>query len=264
VSAPDYTVDELMIARVARVFDDGDQVVNGMASFVPVCAYMLARRTHAPNLVWLAGAVGLDPRPQRVPASTLESDLWRDSAAYIEQYEDFWSYALNGRWLTKFMVRGAQLDMHGNANNSAVGPDYHRPKVRLPGTAGMGDMGSIGKRLFYWSSTHDPRTFVERVDWISCAGYLGGGDERARLGLEGGPELVVTNLAVLDFEPESKRMRLRTVHPGVTVEQVQEATGFPLLVAEDVTETEPPTAEQVRLIREEIDPDGTRKAEFRG
>ena len=101
----------------------------------------------------------------------------------------------------------------------------------------MGDMGSIGKRLFYWSSTHDPRTFVERVDWISCAGYLGGGDERARLGLEGGPELVVSNLAVMDFEPESKRMRLRTVHPGVTVEQVQEATGFPLLVADDVAET---------------------------
>jgi glutaconate CoA-transferase subunit B len=127
----------------------------------------------------------------------------------------------------------------------------------------MGDMGSIGKRLFYWSSTHDPRTFVERVDWVSCAGYLGGGDERARLGLEGGPELVVSNLAVMDFEPESKRMRLRTVHPGVTVEQVQEATGFELLVADDVTETEPPSAEQVRLIREEIDPDGTRKAEFR-
>ena len=264
MSAPDYAVDELMIARVARVFDDGDQVVNGMASFVPVCAYMLARRTHAPSLVWLAGAVGLDPRPPRVPASTLERDLWRDSAASIEQYEAVWRYALNGRWLTKFMVRGAQLDMHGNANNSAVGPDYHRPKVRLPGTAGMGDMGSIGKRLFYWSSTHDPRTFVERVDWVSCAGYLGGGDKRARLGLEGGPELVVTNLAVLDFEPESKRMRLRTVHPGVSVEQVQEATGFPLLVADDVTETEPPTTEQVRLIREEIDPDGTRKAEFRG
>jgi len=133
----------------------------------------------------------------------------------------------------------------------------------LPGTAGMGDMGSIGKRLFYWSSTHDPRTFVERVDWVSCAGYLGGGDDRRRLGLQGGPELVVSNLAVMDFEPDSKRMRVRTVHPGVSVEQVQEATGFPLLIADDLTETAMPTAEEVRLIREEIDPDGTRKAEFR-
>jgi glutaconate CoA-transferase subunit B len=259
----DWTVDELMVARVARIFADGDQVVNGMASFVPVCAFMLARRTHAPNLVWLAGAVGLDPRPRRVPASTLESDLWRDSVMYVEQYEDFWSWALKPGLLTKFMVRGAQIDMHGNANNSVVGPDYHRPKVRLPGTAGTGDMGSIGKRLFYWSSTHDPRTLVERVDWVSCAGWLGGGDERERLGLEGGPELVVTNLAVMDFAPDSRRMRLRTVHPGVSVEEVQRATGFELLVADDVHETEPPTPEEVRLIREEIDPDGVRKSEFR-
>lgn len=259
----DWTIDELMVARVAEIFRDGDQVVNGMASFIPVCAYMLARSTHAPRLVWLAGAVGLDPRPSRVPASTLESGLWRDSVMYLEQVEDFWSYALNGRWLTKFMVRGAQIDMYGNVNNSVIGPDYHRPRVRLPGTAGLGDMGSIGKELYYWSPTHDPRTFVERVDWISCAGYVDGGDARERLGLQGGPRLVVTNLAVLDFEPESKRMRLRTVHPGVTVEEVQDATGFDLLVAPDVGETPAPTPEQVRLIREEIDPDGRRKAEFR-
>jgi len=252
-----------MIARIARIFRNGDQVVNGMASFIPVCAYMLARKTHAPDLVWLAGAVGLDSRPTRVPASTLEADLWYDSIMYVEQYEDFWSYALNGRWLTKFMVRGAQVDMYGNANNSVIGPDFNRPKVRLPGTAGMGDMGSIGKDLYFWSSTHDPRTFVERVDWTSCAGYLDGGDARERLGLRGGPKLVVTNLAVLDFEPESKRMRLRTVHPGVTIEEVQAATGFELLVADDVAETEPPTPEEVRLIREEIDPDERRKAEFR-
>jgi len=262
-AAADWTVDELMVSRVARIFADGDQVVNGMASFVPVCAYMLARRTHAPNLVWLAGAVGLDPRPARVPASTLESDLWRDSVMYLEQYEDFWSWALRPGLLTKFMVRGAQIDMHGNANNSVVGADYHRPKVRLPGTAGMGDMGSIGKRLFYWTTTHDPRTLVERVDWVSCAGWLGGGDERERLGLAGGPELVVTNLAVMDFAPGSRRMRIRTVHPGVSVDDVQAATGFELLVADDLAETPPPSPEEVRLIREEIDPDGVRRSEFR-
>src|SRR5262249_44403144 len=227
---------ELWAAGVRSLSAGGDRVGNGRHSFAPVCAYRRPRRTPAPNLVWLAGAVGLDPRPARVPASTLESDLWRDSVMYLEQYEDFWSWALRPGLLTKFMVRGAQIDMHGNANNSVVGADYHRPKVRLPGTAGVGDMGSIGKRLFYWTTTHDPRTLVERVDWVSCAGWLGGGDERERLGLAGGPELVVTNLAVMDFAPGSHRMRIRTVHPGVGVEDVRAATGFELLVADDLGE----------------------------
>lgn len=261
----DYTVDELMVAALARQFSDGDQVVNGAASFVPVASFMLARATHAPQLVWLAGAVGLDARPRRIPASTLEAPLWHRSAMYMSQYEDFWSYALNGRWLTKFCVRGAQIDRHGNANNSVIGSDYHRPKVRLPGSAGLGDMGSIGKRLIYWTTTHDPRTLVEKVDFVTCAGWLGGGDERERLGLQGGPEAVVTNLCVMDFEPESRAMRLVSVHPGVTVEQVQEATGFEVLVPDGgVPQTEPPSAEDVRLIREEIDPDGARLREFAG
>lgn len=259
----DYTVDELMIAELASCFSDGDQACNGMASFLPVSAFMLARATHAPDLVWLAGAAGLEPQPAKVPASTLESQLWADSVMYLEQFGDFWNYALNGRWIQKFCVGAAQLDRYGNANNSVIGKDYHRPKVRLPGTAGLGDMGSIGKTLYYWNPNHNPRAFVERVDFVSCAGFLGGGDERAELGLTGGPDLVVTNLAILDFEPTSKRMRLRSVHPGVTVEQVKAATGFELLLPDgEVPETAVPTAEQVRLIREVIDPDGMRKREF--
>lgn len=261
--ADDYAVDELMIAYLASCFSNDDQACNGMASFVPVSAFMLARLTHAPDLVWLAGAVGLDPRPGRVPASTLESPLWRDSVMYIEQYGDFWTYALNGRWLRKFCVGAAQIDRYGNANNSVIGPDYHRPKVRLPGTAGLGDMGSIGKILYYWNPNHNPRAFVPKVDFVSCAGYLDGGTARADLGLSGGPELVVTNLAVLDFDEETKQMRLRSVHPGVTVDQVREATGFELLLPDGaVPDTPRPSVEQVRLIREVIDPDGMRKREF--
>lgn len=264
--ASDYGIDELMISALSHRLEDGDQACNGMASFIPVSAFMLARRTHAPGLVWLAGAAGLEPRPNKVPPSTLEAPLWRDSVMYVEQYGDFWTYALNGRWLTTFCVGAAQLDRFGNANNSIIGDDYHAPKVRLPGTAGLGDMGSIGKRLIYWNPNHNPRALVDTVDFISCAGYLSGGDERQRLGLEGGPELVITNLAVLDFHPERRHMRIHSVHPGVSVEQVQEATGFELLLPDggDVPTTDPPTQEEVRLIREEIDPDGMRKREFRG
>ncbi len=262
-AAEDWTVDELMIARLAECFVDGDQACNGMASFIPVSAFMLARLTHAPDLVWLASAVGLESRPERVPASTLEAPLWRDSIMYVEQFGDFWHYALNGRWLQKFCVGAAQLDRFGNANNSVIGSNYHRPKVRLPGTVGMGDMGSIGKLLYYWNPNHSPRSLVEKVDVVSCAGYLGGGSERADLGLTGGPQLVVTNLCVLDFEPVTKHLRLQSVHPGVTVDQVQAATGFELLLPDgEVPVTTVPTAEQVRLIRDVIDPDGMRKREL--
>lgn len=262
--AEDYSVDELMIAVLADLFQDDDQVCNGMASFIPVSAFMLAKLTHAPDLLWLASAAGLDPRPVRVPASTLESELWRDSVMYLEQYGDFWNYVLNGRWIQKFCVGAAQLDMYGNANNSVIGKDYHAPKVRLPGTAGLGDMGSIGKELYYWNPNHSPKSLVEKVDFISAAGYLDGGDARERLGLEGGPQIVVTNLAVMDFHPTSKRMRLKSIHPGITIEKVKDATGFELLIPEDVIpETNPPTKAQVKLIREVIDPDEMRKKELR-
>ena len=262
--ADDYAVDELMVAALAAEFHDGDQACNGMASFIPVCAFMLARLTHAPRLIWLAGAVGLEPRPDRVPASTLESPLWRDSVMYMDQWSDFWHYAMNDHRLEKFCVGAAQLDQHGNANNSVIGEDYHRPKVRLPGNAGLGDMGSLSKKLYYWAPNHNPRTFVEKVDFISAAGYLDGGDARERLGLRNGPQLVVTNLAVLDFEPTSKCMRVRSVHPGVAVDDVQAATGFELVLPSGgVPETPKPTREQVRLIREVIDPDEMRKREFR-
>ena len=263
-ASTDYGVDELMITELSRLFQNHDQVCNGMASFIPVSAFMLARLTHAPELLWLASAAGLEPRPERVPASTLEAALWRDSVMYLEQYGDFWNYALNGRWIQKFCVGAAQLDQYGNANNSVIGLDYHAPRVRLPGTAGLADMGAIGKGLYFWNPNHSPRSLVERVDFISAAGYLEGGEARERLGLKGGPQAVVTNLGVLDFHPVSKKMRLKSVHPGITVEEIQEATGFELLMPEGpIPETGLPTREQVRLIREVIDPDGMRKKELR-
>ena len=262
--AAEYTIDELMVTALAAHFGNGDQACNGMASFIPVAAFMLARMTHAPDLIWIASSVGLEPRPKRIPASTLEAGLWRDSIMYLDQYTDFWNLVLNGRWITKFCVGAAQVDCHGNVNNSIIGDDYHRPRVRLPGTAGLADMCSIGKDLYLWHPDHSRRSFVEKVDFISGAGYLDGGDARERLGLGGGPRAVITNLAELDFHPETKRMRLKSVHPGVTIEQVQDATGFELLMPEGaLRETARPTPGELRLIREVIDPDGVRRSGFR-
>ncbi len=260
----DYTVDELMVTALAQYFQNGEQACNGMASFIPVAAFMLARLTHAPELVWIASSVGLEPRPTRIPASTLEAPLWKDSIMYIDQYTDFWDFVMNGRWITKFCVGAAQIDRFGNANNSVIGEDYHHPKVRLPGTAGLADMCSIGKDLYFWVPDHSPRSLVEKVDYISGAGYLDGADAREQLGLGGGPQVVISNLAVLDFHPQSKGMRLKSVHPGITVEEVRAATGFELLMPHgSVPQTLAPSQEQVRLIREDIDPDATRKRGFR-
>jgi glutaconate CoA-transferase, subunit B len=252
------TTEERIIVTLSRQFRDGDQVCNGMASFLPVAAFMLARLTHAPGLVWVAGTVGYEPRPGTLPPSTLEAPLWRDSVMYMDHWGDFWTYLSNRRWLTKFCVGPAQLDRYGNANNTLIG-DRRRPRVRLPGSAGMGDVGSIGKSVYYWIPRHSPRTLVERVDFVSCAGYLDGASAREDLGLAGGPELVVTDLAVLGFDAGSKRLRLEGVHPGVTVAQVQASTGFELMLPSGpVPETPPPTDEELHLLRKVIDPHGMR------
>lgn len=255
---PGYTVDELMVARMAGCFGPGDQASNGLASFIPVCAIQLARMTHAPDLVWIPGGSGLDPAAPELTASTFEWPLWRDSVMYLELYGEFWDYVSSDRMFRTFCLGAAQIDAHGNANNSVIGR-FGRPKVRLPGTAGLADLSTLDKRIIYYVTDHNPRSLVERVDFRSGVGYLDGHGERARLGIGGGPELVITNLAVFDFEPGSQRMRLQSVHEGITVGQVLASTGFEPVIPSGVPVTEPPTAEQVLLLRTVIDPDGYRK-----
>jgi glutaconate CoA-transferase subunit B len=260
--AEDYTVDELMVARIADCFANDDQACNGLASFIPVCAIQLARLTHAPDLTWIPGGSGVDPAAPELTASTFEWPLWRDSVMYLELYGEFWDYVSSARLFRTFCLGAAQIDAYGNANNSVIGR-FDRPKVRLPGTAGLADMSTLDRRLIYYVTDHNPRSLVERVDFRSGIGYLDGNGERAWLGIGGGPDLVVTNLAVLDFEPGSQRMRLKSVHPGVTVEQVLAATGFAPVIPPHVPVTDAPTAGQVALLRTRIDPAGYRKRGFR-
>ena len=259
MSANGYELDELVVAALARELPDDTTAFNGAVSFIPVCAFLLARATHAPNLVWAASSIAVDPRPPAIPESTLSDALWEGAAMLHNSAQDFWPYAECGR-LNTFCFRGAQIDAYGNVNNTVIG-DYAAPKIRLPGGGGMADLGCVVPRIYLWSTTHDTRTFVERLDFRSGLGYGDGPGFRESLGLEGGPRVCVTNLCVMDFHPESKRMRLRNVHPGVRVEQVVEATGFELLVEGEVPETPPPTHEEVELIRQ-LDPAGARRREF--
>ena len=256
------TIDELMVVTLARAFTNETRAFNGAVSFVPVCAYLLARRTHAPELVWAASSLAVDADPKSIPESTLSDGLWDGASMLSNSAYDFWSYA-QGRRYNTFAFRGAQMDAYGNVNNTTIGP-YASPKVRLPGGGGMADLGCMIPLIYLWSTTHDARTFVEQLDFRSGIGWGDGGDHRARLGLPGGPQLCVTNLCVFDFDPDSKRMRIRSVHPGVTVDQVVEATGIELAPsADDVPETDAPTDEELRILREEVDPTSARLREFR-
>lgn len=262
-TAKEYTIDELMVCTLAKAFTNDDIILNGTVSFIPVSAVLLARATHAPGLTWVAGAVGVDAQPGAVIGNTLDPTMWKGCVMYLPQYEDMWSYVHRGT-LETFCIRGAQIDQFGNINNSIIGRDYHKPKVRLPGSAGMGDMGSLDKRVFIWSTTHNPRTFVKKVDFRACVGWLDGGDSRAKLGLRNGPQLVITDLCVMDFEPQSKRMRLVSTHRGVTAKQVQDQTAFELVMPASVPETPAPDENYLRLLRDVVDPKAMRKIEFRG
>ncbi|QEC49280.1 CoA-transferase subunit beta [Baekduia soli] len=255
----DHTLDELVVTALARCLDDETRAFNGAASFVPVVAFLLARATHAPRLLWAAASIGVDARPSEIPDSTLSGSLWEGASMLQSSPYDFWGRAFTGR-LNTFCFRGAQIDAFGNVNNTVIG-DYEAPRVRLPGGGGMSDLGGVIPRLLLWTTTHDRRTFVDRLDFRSGLGWGDGGDHRERLGLPGGPLACVTDLAVLDFHPVSRRMRLRSVHPGGTVDDVVDATGFDLVIEGDVPETRAPTAQEVALIRR-LDPTGARRREF--
>jgi glutaconate CoA-transferase, subunit B len=258
----DYTIDELMVVTLARQFTDEDIMLNGTVSFIPVSAALLARETHAPGFTWVAGAVGVDAQPGSILGNTLDPTMWKNCVMYLPQLEDMWGY-VHRNTLETFCIRGAQIDKFGNVNNSVIG-DFKKPKVRLPGSAGMGDMCTLDKKIYIWSTTHNPRTFVEKVDFLAAPGYLDGGDAREKLGLKNGPALVITDLCVMDFEPTSKAMRLKSVHHGISVKQVQDKTGFELLIPANVPETEAPTVEQLQILRDKVDPKSMRKLEFRG
>jgi glutaconate CoA-transferase subunit B len=257
----DWTIDELMVVTLAREFTDETRAFNGAVSFIPVCAYLLARKTHAPGLVWAASSIAVDADPTQLAGSTLSDAIWTGATMLSNSPFDFWAYAQSNRYNT-FAFRGAQIDAYGNVNNTVIG-SYENPKVRLPGGGGMADLGGMIPSIYLWSTTHNPRTFVDKLDFRSGLGYGDGGDHRASLGFSGGPQLCVTNLCVMDFHPDSKRMRLKSLHPGVTVGQVQSETGFELEVpAGTVPETAPPTDQELHILRREVDPTGMRRREF--
>jgi len=242
-----FAPQELMAVSASRLLRDHRVVFAGVG--LPLLASILAKRQQAPALtiVLEGGIIGPAMLPGRLPISTNEMRAARH-ATMLTPITEIFLLAQRGCFHYGFLG-AAQIDMFGNINTSVIGP-AERPQVRLPGSGGANDIASLCNEVLV-VTTHEPRRFVERVDFITSPGHLSGGDARAKAGLRAaGPSTVVTNLALLDFEPASKRMRLRALQPGVTAAQVQASTGFELLVHPEVRELAPPSAEDLEILHE--------------
>ncbi len=243
----DVTAEELMAVTASRLLADHKVVFAGVG--MPLLASAVARHRQAPHLtiVLEGGIIGTTLLPGKLPISTNEMRA-AYGAQMLTDITDIFLYAQRGYFDYGFLG-AAQVDMFGNINTSVIG-SIERPRVRLPGSGGANDIISLCNEVLIVTQ-HEPRRFVERVDFITSPGYLSGGDSRARAGLACGRlGAVVTDLALLDFEPGSRRMRLRGLQAGVTVGQVREQTGFDLLVGDDIEELVPPSAEELAIYRE--------------
>ncbi len=247
----DYTASELMTVNAARLLKDGDRVFVGVG--LPNLACNLARRTHAPNLVMIYEAGVIGARPARLPLSIGDPTLVSGSCSVCSMYDIFSLYLQRGNVDVGFLG-GAQIDRYGNINATVIG-DYAQPKVRLPGSGGSMEIAAWANRC-YIITPHQNRRFPARVDFRTSAGFLDGGGARAASGVRGaGPRAVVTNLGILQPD-ETGELLLSALHPGVTLEQARDNTGWELKAAGQLEVTPPPSDHELRILREELDPQG--------
>jgi glutaconate CoA-transferase, subunit B len=246
-----YNPNELLICTASRLMSDHTTAFIGTG--IPMLAAALAQKMHAPNLVLVFEFGGTGALLDKLPIAVGEENTFH-RAISATGICDVMETAQRG-FIEYGFLGGAQIDAYGNLNTTVIG-DYYHPKVRLPGSGGGNDVGSHCWRTIA-IMRQDKRRFIEKIDFVTTPGYLSGPGAREKAGLPPGtgPFRVVTNLAVLGFHPDSKRMTLVATQPGITVEQVLENTGFELLLPENVEENPPPSLEELRILREEIDKD---------
>ncbi|MEX2683193.1 MAG: CoA-transferase subunit beta [Candidatus Sigynarchaeota archaeon] len=249
---PHYTQTHLMAVAAARVLEDNRSVFVGTG--LPMIASMFAQRTHAPNLliIFEAGAVG--PQMKMLPISVGDSRTTYRAIAASSMHDNM-SFAQAG-WLDYGFLGGAQIDKYGNLNTTYIGGSWDHPKVRLPGSGGANDVGSNCRHTII-IMRQEAQKFVEKVTFITTPGYLDGPGARERAGLPAGsgPIKVISQLGIYGFDEKTKLMKLESIHPGVTVEQIVANTGFKLAIPANVPQTPAPTKQDVALLRE-LDPTG--------
>lgn len=248
-----YNDMEMMIVAAARELENGATAAVGTGA--PCAAAMLAQKTHAPDLVILFEAGGISPQLVEMPISVGDSRTfhWASKAGAMGDVMD----ACARGNVDYTFLGGAQIDRYGNLNSTLIGTDHQKPKVRFPGSGGANDFASLCWRTMVMT-VQDKRRFVEKLDFMTSPGWLDGGESREKNGLPKGtgPYRIITNMAVMDFEPVSKRMRVISVHPGFCFDDVQNECGFELLCAGIILNTPVPTDEELRILRDEVDPEG--------
>ena len=245
-----YTASELLAVMSARLLLDGQIIIAGVG--IPLLAATLAQRVHAPSLTILfeGGVIGPYIVPGELPPSTNEQRCTR-KANMVLPITDVMLLLQRGYIDIGFMG-GAQIDRYGNLNSSFIG-DPEQPKIRLPGTGGGNDISSLTNMIV--AMKHEKRRVVPQVDFITSPGFLGGGTSRADAGLvSGGMFRVVTDLAIMGFDEQSKEMKVLSLHEGVSNEQVQDNTGFDLAFDDTVQTTQAPAPEELAVVRE-LDPE---------
>jgi glutaconate CoA-transferase subunit B len=245
-----YNPTELMACVASRLLENGKSVFVGTG--LPIIASMLAQRTHAPNLLIVFEAGGIGPRIPAIPISVGDSRTFHQ-AVMAASMDYVMSCAQLGH-IDYGFLGAAQIDAYGNLNTTCIGP-HDRPKTRLPGSGGANDLGSLCHRTIVLMR-QDTRKFVEKLDYLTTPGYLSGPGARERSGLphDTGPFRIISQLGVMGFDEESKRMRLVSIHPGVAVNDVVENTGFKMIIPNKVPMTGKPSGDELRILREELDP----------
>ncbi len=250
---PELNIDEVMISTMARQLT-GEVLVSSVTAFGSLAAH-LAKRIYAPDLAVLSTPEsGMDVTP--MPTLTLGQFLTDVQQGIPLTMEDIFDAIFTDHF--RIWINPSQIDQYGNTNITCIG-DWYKPKVALVGSRGIPEDTSHLSETFYYILSHSPRAIVPKVDFRSGAGN---GESRASLGTHGAPTVLVTDLGVFDFRGPGGTMSVRSLHPGVTIDEVQERSGFPIYVAEgEIASTDPPTAKDIRLIAE-ADPLEVRKLEL--
>ncbi|MGE0594356.1 MAG: CoA-transferase subunit beta [Vicinamibacterales bacterium] len=246
MSETTYTSDEMMTIAAARMVRNGAALFVGIG--LPSAAANLALRTHAPDtiLIYESGTIGA--KPTVLPLSIGDGEL-SETADSVVSVPEMFAYWLQGGRIDLGFLGAAQIDRYANINTTVIG-DYHKPKVRLPGAGGAPEIAASCKEVLI-TLRQNNRAFVDTLDFVTSAGFLTGGDSREQLRFPGkGPTAVITDLGILTPDPVTKELTLTSIHPGVEVEAVRKATGWPLRVADTLDVTAPPTAHELSVLRD--------------